>query len=891
MIVPEIEVACEQLANGLDVIVQHNPKLPLVAMNLWYHVGSKEERGRQRGLAHLVEHLMFEGSAHYPGDFFSWLQPLGARINGSTSSDRTNYFVDLPAPHLELAVAIESDRMGALIPSLDQKRLDVQRGVVTNEYRQNYANRPYGRISRIVLEALYGPGHPYRWQTIGAMDDVARTTLEDVEAFLSRFYVPSNASLCFAGHIEPTKAFELADRYFGQIEGGAPAPRLPVQIPALSESISIELREQVELTRLDLVWHSVERFHHDDLALGLLSDILAKGRSSRLYQRLVVETELAQSVSAGQTGRELAGSFGILVYLRPGASRSRIIELVEEELRTIAMGVQSEELERVQHGRLATLIYAMESPGGFGGVADRLNAFNVYRGDPRQLFDEPRRILDVSLEDLSRVARSYLVDPGGQLRPHLMLTTGPAHNGMKEPRSKVPIDRTNSPSPRDLVPFQPPVPERQILHSGLELWVIRRSDLPVVTGSISVPAGATAHATTLGGLATLTASMLSEGTATRSAIELAAETDRIGSRIQSGAGWSSSSISFRTLSAFLRPTLDLVIEMFRAPSFPGREWNRLRGQLISELNSRHDRAEAIASDVFAQKLYGNGHPYSCAPQGTVETLESLGVDQARSFHAERYRPSGGILVIAGDLDPDRVARDLDQLLDSFSGSVEPPSRPKEPRQFEGRRMVLVDRPGAQQAVIQLGHLGIARTDPDYDALILLNQVLGGQFQSRLNERLRESKGMTYGIRSSFDARRGPGPFLIGSSVQSDRVAEAVSDIVSELEGLQGINAVSAEELSKARRGLLEGRVRHFETPSDLVAKYLALFIQGLPIDEHKRFEERLSGVTLEQLNDVAQRRLHPDRLLGVIVADADKVGNALESLHWDHFECLSADQH
>ena len=333
---PDFRVTKTTLANGLDVIARRQPHLPLVAVNLWYHVGSKNEERRQRGFAHLFEHLMFEGSEHYPGDFFKPLQRLGASINGSTSTDRTNYFEDVPSAHVELALAMESDRMGHLLPALDDAKLRIQKDVVKNEYRQNYANRPYGLVGQHLAEALYPPDHPYSWLTIGVMEDVEAATREDVEAFFRRYYVPSNASLCLVGDIDEDRALALAERYFGPIAGGAKAlpPRAPT--PRLDRDVEIPLHDRVELDRVYLAWPTVPHFHDDEAALVLLADLLARGKSSRLYRRLVVARELAQDVTAYQSGRELAGSFGVQVTLRPGRSRDLARALIDAELAAIA---------------------------------------------------------------------------------------------------------------------------------------------------------------------------------------------------------------------------------------------------------------------------------------------------------------------------------------------------------------------------------------------------------------------------------------------------------------------------------------------------------------------------------------------------------------------------
>ncbi|MGZ3414221.1 MAG: M16 family metallopeptidase, partial [Isosphaeraceae bacterium] len=409
MQLPEIDFSQVTLDNGLNVILRRQPKLPLVATNLWYHVGSKNEERNQRGFAHLFEHLMFEGSEHYPGDFFKHLQPLGANINGSTSSDRTNYFVDLPTAHLELVLAMESDRMAHLVPALDESKLKIQKGVVKNEYRQNYSNRPYGMVWPILAEALYPPQHPYSWLTIGVMEDLDSASLEDVSAFFRRYYVPANASLALVGDIDLDRSRNLVERYFGAIHGGTKALQPWVASPAIAASRNIVLQDQVELDRYYAVWHSVPHFHDGDAPLSLLADILARGRASRLYQKLVIDRQLAQDVTAYQSGRELAGTFGISVTLRPSRSIGELRDFLETEIAQIAAaGVTEQELERVVTMKTASFLFALEHIGGFGGVADRLNAYHVFRGDPSLITTDLKRFQRVTVDAVRAAAVDYL---------------------------------------------------------------------------------------------------------------------------------------------------------------------------------------------------------------------------------------------------------------------------------------------------------------------------------------------------------------------------------------------------------------------------------------------------------------------------------------------------
>lgn len=867
------------LANGLDVIVRRQGDLPLVAVNLWYHVGSKNEERRQRGFAHLFEHLMFEGSEHYPGDFFKPLQRLGANINGSTSTDRTNYFEDVPSAHFEVALAMESDRMGHLLPALSDHKLRVQKDVVKNEYRQNYANRPYGMVWRHLAEALYPPDHPYSWLTIGAMEDVEAASRDDVEAFFRRFYVPSNASLSLVGDLDEDRALNLAERYFGSIPGGVRALQRWPAAPGLNSSIAVRLNDRVELDRVYLCWPTVPQFHEHDAALTLLADVLARGKSSRLFRKLVVERELAQDVSAYQSGRELAGTSGVQLTLRPGKSREEARELVDAEIAAVAAsGITPEELARVRNGRLAGFFFALDNIGGFGGVADRLNAYNVYLGDPGRITTDFERYQQVTAESVRDAAARYLND-----RPRVLLEVV----GRNVATSAPPLDRSVPPASAPAAAFRAPVPEQCRLKSGLPLWVIPRRDLPIVALTFVLGGGATRQDPARAGLAQLTANLMDEGTASRSSLDLAVATEGMGTHLSTSCGWDGAYVGMQCLSPHLSASLDLAVDVLRNATFPQTEWERIHGQTLAALRAEHDSADARAYRAFLAALYGEGHPYRRPIDGEEATVKGLTREDLLGFHQRYHGPSQAACVVSGDVDPDAIAQALDERLAGWSGPELPPSQVSPTGRARRPRIILLDRPGAPQTVVRAGHVGIARLDPDYTDLLVFNQVLGGQFTSRLNSKLREEKGFTYGVRSGFDCRRGAGPFSIGASLQSDRLGEALDDLRTEVVSLLSDRPPTSAELDDARRSLIEGQARHFETPAALVSRYASLYVHGLPPDHHAQFADRLAAVTVESLNAAANRQIDPSAFAVVVVADASVAGPQLEKLTWADFEVAS----
>jgi zinc protease len=405
----QIPYTKKTLDNGLDVIVHEDHQLPMVAVNLWYHVGSKNERRGRTGFAHLFEHLMFEGSAHHDSGFFEPLQRAGALLNGSTNTDRTNYWEVVPTGALDLALWMESDRMGHLLPALTEEKFVNQRDVVLNERRQNYENRPYGLAGVALSAALFPPDHPYHWITIGDPDDLRAATLDDVRRFFETYYHPGNASLTLAGDIETARALDLAEQYFGEIPRGLGNPPVAVARPTLSDG-SLLLEDRVELPRLYLSWHSPAMFETGDAELDLAADVLAHGKTSRLYKHLVYERRVATDVSAYQHSREMSGVFQVACTAAAGVALPVLEQAVTEELARLANeGPTSDELERSEVQTEAQFVYRLQTVGGFGGKSDQLNAYNVFRGDPGYFDQDLARYRAVTPLQMAAAVRQWIV--------------------------------------------------------------------------------------------------------------------------------------------------------------------------------------------------------------------------------------------------------------------------------------------------------------------------------------------------------------------------------------------------------------------------------------------------------------------------------------------------
>jgi zinc protease len=520
----------------------------------------------------------------------------------------------------------------------------------------------------------------------------------------------------------------------------------------------------------------------------------------------------------------------------------------------------------------------MDNVGGFGGVADRLNAYNTYCGDPGRFATDFTRFQEVAADTIRDVARRHL-----HRKPSVRLTV----LGKRPVASGPPLDRSVTPASTPAVAFRAPVPQVVNLNCGIPLWVIPRRDLPIIAMTISVAGGAGVQEPSAAGLAQLTTTMMDEGTTTRSSIELARATEAMGTTLSTHCGWDGAYVGVQCLTPHWLSSLELAADVLRNPTFPESEWGRIRGQTLAALKAERDSAEVLASRGLLAALYGTDHPYRLPIDGEFTIVGRHTREDLARFHERFHGPSRAACVVAGDVDIDEVATALNAALAGWTGPDVRPARLPEPELSPRPRILLLDRPGAPNAVVRVGHIGIARLDPDFTDALVFNQILGGQFTSRLNSKLREEKGMTYGVRSHFDTRRGAGPFYVGASLQSDRLGEALADLRGEIEALIGDRPPTEAELDDARRALVEGQARQFETPSALVSRYAGLLVHDLPADHHSTFADRLAGVTVASMTAVAAAKVHPNSLVAVVVADASQVRGQLERLGWSDVEIVA----
>jgi zinc protease len=897
----EIKFEKYTLPNGLQVILHEDHSTPIVGVNVWYHVGSKDERPGRTGFAHLFEHMMFQGTKHYDNDYFGPLQKAGARLNGSTSQDRTNYWETVPSNYLELALWMESDRMGFLLPAMTPARLDNQRDVVKNERRQSYENRPYGLCYETILAAAYPPDYPYSWPTIGSMADLDAASLEDVSNFFRRYYHPGNASLCIAGDFDPAEAKRLVAEYFGPLPSGPKVEKRRLPVPALAKPQRIEMTDRVGLARLYLAWHSVPLFAPDDAELEVLADILGNGKASRLHRTLVRDKQIAQDVHVSQNSQELAGGFMITASARPGHKLAELeTAILEEVARIQAEPPTSEEVARAVNRTEAQLVHALESISEFGGRADRLNMYNVYTGDPGYLSKDFGRYLKVDPAGVQRVARQYLTDkritldvvPGKQVTITPDPRIAAAAKRAELAKSQRPLVVKPSPTPpedanRVSLPKAGPEPSFRLapihrgkLSNGMGLLVVENHEMPSVSIHALFPAGRSCDPASRAGMAGLMAAVWDEGTERRSAMQIAEELAGIGASLSLSADWDDTVARLYCLRRHLPAALDVYADVLQHPVFPEAELDRQRNILLGRMLQVRDEPNALASMAVAAALYGQDHPYGRPQPGTPSGLKSITREELSEFYRRWIRPDRATLIVVGDTTLAEISGELEKVLSAWRAPAAPAENEFPPLPArKPAEIVLIDRPGAPQSVIATALIGAPRTAPDYFSLWVMNTVFGGQFSSRLNMNLREDKGYTYGARSQFDWRvRQPGPFVATSSVQTAVTHLAVAEFLKELEAMRGKRPLGPEELDFCKKYIIRGFPAGFETPTAVAHQMETLVLYHLPDDYFNSVLPKVSAVTADDVLRVSDKYLDLARLQVIVVGDRAKIEKPLREL-------------
>ena len=876
------------LANGLTVVVHTDRKAPIVAVNVWYHVGSKNEVPGKTGFAHLFEHLMFQGSEHYDGEYFKPFEQVGATsMNGTTSFDRTNYFQNVPTTALDLALWMESDRMGHLLGVVTQPRLDEQRGVVKNEKRQG-ENRPYGRVAETVYRASFPPGHPYRTLPIGSMADLDAATLDDVGEWFRTYYGAANAVLVLAGDIDVPTARAKAEQYFGHIAPGPAVTRPGLWIAARTDSRRETMYDQVAQPRWQRYWNTPPDNTRDSEYLGLVGEILGGGKTSRLYERLVYRERLADSAGAGQSPLEIAGLFTLSADVKQGVPVARVEAAMLEELqRFIEQGPTKAELERAKIAIRAGFVRGLERIGGFGGKADVLASCEVFAGDPGCYRQSLAWIESAKPADLQRVARQWLSQ--GDYTLEVLPQPPYAANATDV------VDRKQGPPVTSGFPDTVfPDLQRRKLSNGIPVIIATRPGVPIARVSLMFDGGFTGDQGRKPGTASFAMSLLDEGAGKLDSLAIADRAEQLGAQIASGAGLDTAFAAVSLMTDQADPSLALLADVVRRPTFPANEIERVRKEWIAGIAREKVSPDALAMRVLPPLLYGAGHPYAIpfSGSGTEASVAALTRDDLLAYQRDFLRPDNATIIVTGAVTPDSIL----PLLERHFGDWQPPAGAM-PSRAEiaaatapvGTRVYLLNRAGAPQTSILVGQLMPSSLAPDRIELNTANDVFGGSFTSRINMNLREDKHWSYGARSSLTETRGQRPWLLSAPVQTDKTVESIQEIRRELADLVAARPITAEEVAKVRSRDVRALSGQYETNAAVSGAIGDMVRFGRPDDYVRTLRSRLEAQTDAGVRQAAAQAFHPDSLTWVIVGDLEKIETPIRQLGLGTVQVLDAD--
>lgn len=894
---PDIPFEQYRLQNGLDVILHVDHAAPLVHVEVWYKVGSKDEVPGKTGFAHLFEHMMFQGTKHIPEDaYFKYLGQAGASArNGSTSTDRTNYFETLPSSELELGLWLESSRMGFLLdrPSF-RAAFENQRDVVKNERRQRVENVPLGLVGQVEAETLYPAGHPYSHEVIGSMADLDAAGENDIRSFFSRYYAPNNAVLLIAGDIDPARVKGLVEKYFGTIPAGPAVVRRPVPpVPAPTAERRITMEAKVNLPQGIMAWNTVSFYAPGDAELDLLSNILAGGKSSRLYRRLVYDLKIAQSVSAAHHSRLHGGVFEIRFAPMPGHTVAELEKIINEELdRLRTAPVEAAELERARNDVKTDAISGLQTLQGMGS---HLLTYDVFAGDAGYFARDLARYEQADPAGLQAWASKVLraegrltitVEPNpaapimGRLKtPVPAAVTKP----MVAAADDVPARKTPDAEFRNLLPgsgpktdFKVPAVKRFRLKNGLQVVLAESHKLPLFAAQLVVRTGGAANPKGKAGLADLTASMLTEGTAKRSANQIADEIAQLGATLDAGTAWDDSWVAVSGLTEHLDRALAVWADVITHPAFADDEFTRVRDNLLSTLARRKDYPPVVAGQAFSRVVYGDNHPYGWPAFGTEKSVKDLAPHDLKDFYRRYYVPGNAVLVVAGDITEAALRDKAEKLLGSWKGKAVTVAALPKPAAPDKLRLYLVDKAGAPQSSIRVGLVGLERKNPDYHRAVVMNAILGGTFK-RLVMNLREAKGWTYGVGSNFDARRTPGPWTVAGEFVAAHTAESVAEILKEIDKLRSED-VTDRELQEIKDEIVKAFPARFATANQVANQMAGLAVYGLPDNELQTFCAKISAVNKADVRKMAQKYLRPDNMAVVVVGDRNSIEGSLRKI-------------
>jgi zinc protease len=872
---PEIQYQSFQLDNGLTVIVHEDKKVPMVAVNVWYHVGSKNEKVGKTGFAHLFEHLMFNGTENYNSEYFEPFEKIGSTDqNGTTNSDRTNYFQNVPTNALDLALWMESDRMGHLLGVVDQEKLDEQRGVVQNEKRQG-ENQPYGKAFTRISESGFPKGHPYSWSVIGSMEDLDAASLEDVQDWFKTYYGPNNAVLALAGDIDLETAKAKVTKFFGDIPAGPPLIKPERWIAKRTEEKREIMFDNVPQARIYKIWNVPERDTEAAAHFDLASSILVGGKNSPLYKELVYEKQIATNVSSFYYDREIAGMFFITADVVAGVDPAIVEQSMDEVMETfIKKGPSAKLLKAEKTKAIAGFIRGIQRIGGFGGKSDLLATCQTYTGNPG-CYQDSAKYLDAATSSKIKTTFAEWIDD----TPYVLTILPSDQYGLNAES----VDRsTGVPYPTEKVSFKFPKLQTATLSNGAKIVLAQRSGVPLVEMNFQFDFGYAQENNDELGFTNFMMDMLNEGTKKYSSLQFDEALDSLGSNLGFGSGLDTSVISVSSLKGNLGDTLDLAKEALINPTFPQAEIDRIKNQTLASIVQEENRPASIAYRNIGKLLYGDSHPYGkpLTGSGLSNTISSITRENIIDLHARALSPNNLTFAVAGDIDLDALVDLLEDKFGSWKGNSSNKLKVFTTVALPSQRTVyLIDKPNAQQSYIVAGQLLPPSATDEEIKLDYMNYAIGGSFTARLNMNLREDKSWSYGVRTRLAAAKGQRAMLVTAPVQTDKTAESITEIVNEYSAYLGSTPVTDAELAKGKASKTLRLPGQFETLGALKNGVSGIVTYNRDLDYLNQLPGLLDEPTLEDVQNMAQSYIKPEQWIWLIVGDLNKIEDPIRNLN------------
>ena len=861
------------LANGLTVLVHEDHSVPVVSVNVWYHVGSRNEKRGKTGFAHLFEHFFFNGSENYPHGFREAMDDLGANNrNGTTSTDRTNFFEDVPVSGLERTLYLEADRMGFLAGNITQAMLERERGVVQNEKRQG-ENQPYGRSFSRILETIYPYHHPYSWSTIGSMEDLQAATLKDVQDWYATYYGPNNAVLSLAGDITVARAKELVTKYFNGIPPGPGLPRAKEWIPRLDRNIRDTMEDRVPQTRIYRVWHAPAWSDPTAPHMALLADVLSGSKSARLDRRLVYEKQLVNAVAASYWDSEVAGMFFIQATVKPGIDPLAVekeIDAIVAEL--LAKGPTAAELQRAQSRNLAQFVRGSESLGGFGGRSSILAESQTYGGSGSAYLDRLQRMASAAPADVQSAGKSWLE------ANHYTLHVNPLP---KLGAGATAVDRKALPGLGQPPDVTFPAVQRATLSNGLKVVLLERHSTPIVNFAIAADAGYASDPASKAGLAALTLDVVDEGTKTRDSFAIADALDALGARIGTYNTLDHSVLTLAALPMNLGASLDVFADVVLNPAFPQDMVDLTIRQRMARIGQEQAQPTGVAMRILPRLLYGAEHAYGkpFSGSGYTRTLSALKREDLVSWHRTWFVPNNSTIIVTGDITLEKIVPELERALGTWKRGDVPKKNLTSVARTKGGKVYLIDKPDAPQSVLLAAHVSEPGGQADDLAVDSVLRNFGGISTSRLMRNLRMEKHWTYGVRGGLTDARGQRPFIISTAVQTDKTKESIQELIMELKGVAGARPIAGDEFESALRNETMGLPGRIDSLTALENAALALINYGYPNDYYAKYAGRVRTLTADELNAAARRVVRPEEVIWIVVGDLKKIEAGIRELN------------